>query len=354
MNGKYLYRPGELVWFNRGAAWGLAVIAKRQLINDKPRYLVQPLSHPLQHLQPQIKDNEDDIRPWLAWSVPNTTIAQLKNATFETTPWDRVIRGEFGSGGDPQVDASILAAKMIDASYSLFDRIETAAGPNEVYYKGMFLGAEKIWTGEPVRLRVQGNDIAVLIIDKMIERSTTSPPASSVTFIGDIYKFVEMPMTYKSRAEWPTPALPARMVADLRFRNEVADDAKRGVWCEWRLLEPAAKKGLSDIKGRWYETRALLPALRTLSQYQQDLLAGNASDTGMWMNSRGDSSGAGTRRKNRKDTLGASVPGDFKVSRGLDGSPGDDLFPDMHPSQPAAQPRFSDGDQFMDLDHAYC
>ncbi|KAM3069393.1 hypothetical protein ACMFMG_005499 [Clarireedia jacksonii] len=351
-NSGYLYRPGELVWFNRGHAWGLAVISKRRLDNNVAQYLVQPLSHPLSHPPFQIKEQES-IRPWLAWSVPTTTIHQIDNLTYEQVPWDRIIRGEFGSG-DFQVDGSILAAKGIDGSYSLYDRIESPlVGSGEVHYNGMFLGAEKIWVGEPVRLRVPGDDIIVLVIQKLIER--TVPPATSiVTFIGDIYKFVEMPMPYSNRSEWPTPSLPARMVTDLRFRNEVADNANKRTWYEWQLLEPAARRGLADIKGRWYETRTLLPVLRGVEQYQLGLQRGETSDAGLWMNGRGDTSrGPGVRKKNRKDTLGQAVPVDFKVSRGLDGPAQDDIFPDAGAAQQQPQAFvMSDIDQFMDLDGA--
>ncbi|KAF4632327.1 hypothetical protein G7Y89_g5800 [Cudoniella acicularis] len=358
-NGKYLYRPGELVWFdNSGANWRLGVIAKRQLQNDKPRYLLQPLSNPFQHQPFQIKDDEGAIRPWLAWSVPNTTVPAIQNYTFDQVPWEQVVRGDHDQGQlrpDYVVDGSILAAKVIDSSYSLFDRIENAlAGPGEVHYNGMFLGAEKIWVGEPVRLRVPGTDIVVLIIHKLIER-TTPPNNSIVTFIGDIYKFVEMPTPYKNRADWPTPALPPRMVADLRYRNEVADQANKGIWYEWRLLEPAARRGLSDIKGRWYETRSLLPILRGVHKYNLEIASGITSDAGSWMNGRRDkNNNPETRKKNRSHTLGTAVPDDFKVSRGLDGHPSDDVFPDIQ--QPHLNPAVSfvesDLDQFMDLDQA--
>ena len=348
-NGKYLYRPGELVWFNKGQAWGLAVISKRQTLNNKPRYLLQPLSHPLSHPQWQIKDQEDQIRPWLAWSVPETTHQQIKSMTYEQVPWERVQRGDLGEG-DAVVDGSILAAKAIDASYSLFDRVENPlAGPGEVHYNGMFLGAEKIWVGEPIRLRVPGDDIVVLILSKLIER-TTPPSGSNITFVGDIYKLNAMPNPYKSRSEWPTPKLPARMVADLRFRNEVADAAKKGVWYEWQLLEVGARRGIPDVKGRWYETQTLLPILRGVHQFQQDITTGGMLDASMWMNGRGDSSIlTGQRKKNRKDTLGGAVPADFKVSRGLDGPVADDVFPDAQQSQ---QPSLvhSDIAQYMDLD----
>ncbi|APA13182.1 hypothetical protein SS1G_14092 [Sclerotinia sclerotiorum 1980 UF-70] len=348
-NSGFIYRTGELVWFNRGHAWGLAVISKRRIENFTAQYLVQPLSHPITHPAAQINEQES-IRPWLAWSVPQTTISAINNLPYDEVPWDRIIRGEYG-GGDYQVDGSILAAKVIDGSYSLFDRIEKAlVSPGEVHYNGMFLGAEKIWVGEPVRLRVEGDAIVVLVIQKLIERTVQpNPLLTVVTFVGDIYKFVEMPMPYSSRSQWPTPDLPARMVADLRFRNEVADNAKKRTWYEWQLLEPAARRGLADIKGRWYETRLLLPVLRGLEAYQLGIGRGETSDASLWMNGRGDTiGGTGKRQKNRRMTLGKSVPDDFKVGRGLDGPPADNLFPETTIPPPSVA--IPDIDQFMDLD----
>jgi Transcription-silencing protein Clr2 len=360
-NGKYLYRPGELVWFNKGAAWGLAVICKRQIINSIPRYLLQPLSHPLRHCSSLIK-TQDLIRPWLAWSVPNTTHPQISNLAYDQVPWERVVKGELGAG-DPEVDGSILAAKAIDGSYTLFDRLDIpTAAPGEVYYSGMFLGAEKIWVGEPIRMRGANDDVVVMVIQQMIER--TAATGSIVTLVGDIYKFVEMPTPYKDRSEWPTPKLPPRMVADLYFRNEVSNNAKKGVWYEWRLLEPMARKQLTEVKGRWYETRALLPILRGV-EFQNDIAKGITSDAGVFMNARGDSSNRpGQRKRNRLDTLGRAVPQDLKISRGLNGSPADDTFPDEHQDiqstrRPANLGQFGstggatvgDLDQFMNLDH---
>ncbi|TAQ83995.1 hypothetical protein B7494_g7678 [Chlorociboria aeruginascens] len=352
-NSPFLYRPGELIWFNKGTAWGLAIISKRQSVNGKARYIVQPLSHPLSYPPYQIKDNENEIRPWLAWSVPSTTHAQINNAHYESVQWERVSNGEYGRG-DAEVDGSILAAKLIDSSYTLFDRIEApSANPLNTHYNGMFLGAEKIWVGEPVRLRSQGNEVIVMIVNKLAEL-TISPTNSIVTFIGDIYKFVEMPMPYTDRSQWPTPALPPRMVADLRFRNEVADNAKRATWYEWRLLQPAAKKGLAEVKGRWYESRSLLPILRGIQQSEQDILQGTSGDTSIWMNGRGDSNpGQGQRKISRLDTLGRAVPPGFTISRGLDEPQADNLFPDVMPSQfvPISQPGYIEGDidQYMDL-----
>lgn len=353
-NGKYLYRPGEVTWFNNGVNWRLGVIGKRGISNDCPRYLIQPLSNPFQPQAPIIKDDETTLRPWLAWSVPDTTIPEIKDFKYDRVHWDKVVRGEYDGGRhrDYVVDGSILSAKVLDSSYSLFDRNEVAlGGAGEVYYNGMFLGAEKIWVGEPVRLKVPAPpndvpDIVVLIIQKMIE--PTNHP-DKVIFIGDVYKFVEMPTPYNSRDQWPTPDLPARMVADLRFRNEVADNAKRPFWYEWRLLEPAARKTLADIKGRWYETRTLLPILRGTDKYQEDIVRGKLGDAGAWMNGRRDNNKVPEeRKKNRKDALGQAVPPDFKVSRGLDGTAFDNQFPDQQMGMGDFAP--GDLDQFMNLD----
>ncbi|KAN0096637.1 Transcription-silencing protein Clr2 domain containing protein [Hyaloscypha variabilis] len=367
-SGKYIYRPGELVWFNNIANWRLGVVAKRGLKNNKPRYLIQPLSNPHQQQNYQLKDDENLLRPWLAWSTPETTVVKLfNNVPFDQVPWDRVVRSEFdqpGKDSDHIVDGSILAAKVIDASYSLFERNEKAlVSPGEVHYMGMFLGAEKIWVGEPVRLRVTTSDYVVLIIHKLVEK-TTPQGGSTVTFIGDVYKFVEMPTPYKNPSDWPNnPDLPPRMSNDLRYRNEVAHLARTGMWYEWRLLEPAARKSLADIKGRWYETRTLVPIIHP-AEFQADLEKGRTKDADKYMNGRRDNNAVPEqRKKNRRDTLGQAVPMNFKVSRGLDGPPADDAFPDEQPQvqpqqQQPQQQRPQQGtfnndiSQYMNLDQA--
>jgi hypothetical protein len=336
-NGKYLYRPGELVWFERDRIQGLAIIQKRQVLNNKPRYLIQPLSPPGLHPPSEIRDREDTLRPYLAWSLPEPpNLPGSSNMTFEQVPWDKLVR----PGENKYIpDGSIFAAKEIDRSYSLFDRVEVPqAAPGEVQFSGMFLGAEKIWVGEPVRLRVPSNEPMVLIVQKLIER-TTPTSQSSVTFVGDVYKFVEMPTPYRNRSEWPTPNLPPRMVADLRYRNEVAEIARKGVWLEWRLVEPGAKKGLADIKGRWYASKTMIPILSSntpqdFQRYQTDLNTGLTIDVGTCMNGTADASmGIRSRKKNRRDTLGRAVAPDFKISRGLDGPPADNVFPDAQQTQ---------------------
>lgn len=330
----YIYRSGELVWYNKGTAWGLAIICKRNMINMIPHYLLQPLSHPLRHCSPLTK-SQDALRPWLAWSVPNTTHRDIGNLRFDEVPWERVLSGEFGSG-DAEVDGSILAGKAINDSYTLFGTLEpSTANQGDISYNGMFLGAEKIWVGEPVRLRVPNNDIAVLVIQYIIESSTTP---GSPAVIGDIYKFVQMPTptSYKDRKDWPTPRLPLRMVADLQFRNENSADAKRNIWSEWQLLESKARRTILMIKGRWYETRTLLPILRA-AEFEAELSKGITYDAGIWMNARYDTTnGSLIMKKSRLEAFGNAVPSDLKINTELDGSLTGEKFSDESNMQPGS------------------
>jgi Transcription-silencing protein Clr2 len=247
-------------------------------------------------------------------------------------PWERVLNGEFGPG-DAEVDGSILAGKEINDSYTLFTPLgRKTANPGDVFYAGMFLGAEKIWVGEAVRLQAANNDIVVMVIEAIIEDNTvTAKTALRTTVIGDIYAFVQMhlPPIYNDRKNWPTPRLPARMAADLQWRNENSFDRRRNIWSEWQLKEPRAKRGLSAIKGRWYETRRLLPILRP-DEFEKEVSEGETYDAGVWMNSRFDAiNDTLTLKQTRLDAFGRAAPKDLKISLGLDESPGDGILPDQ-------------------------
>lgn len=344
----YIYRPGELVWFNKGTAWGLAVICKRQLINSTPNYQLQPLSHPLRHC-PVVAKSQEDLRPWLAWTLPRTTHPQIANLKYDEVPWERVLNGEFGPG-DTEVDGSILAGKEINDSYTPLIPLGTkTANPNDVLYAGMFLGAEKIWVGESVRLQVpnNNNEIVVMVIQAIVEDSTANTKtASSTSIIGDVFTFVQMhlPPIYNDRKNWPTPRLPPRMLADLEWRNENSLDRRRNIWSEWQLKESRARRGLSAIKGRWYESRRLLPILRP-DEFEKEVAAGETYDAGVWMNSRFDAINDALSSKTRLQAFGRAVPKDLKISLELDDSPDDSKHSDERMISQFSGPWIIDGQQ---------
>lgn len=381
---KYIYRSGELTWFNRGSAWGLSVIIKRELFKDQrgmdqPRYLVQPLSHPFSHPTTKIISSEDDLRPWLAWSAPGPTHQALAapGLDYKNINWKEVVDGGCG-GGDAEVDGSIYAAKMLDDSFTLIDPLSNnTTTTGERSYNGIYFGGEKLWVGEPVRLR-HGNGHDVLIIHQIIEKlkqNSTSTISASVFIVGDVYRYTTIPYTVgQEPAE--NPNLPMRLRQDLKYRNRVSIASKRTI-SYWKITQAAHRLPISEIKGRWYESSILLPVLHGAQAFQQDVQRGEVSDVGTWINGRGDANGAsgkaGTRCTDRLDAFWKAVPAGTKISKGLDGPVEENVFPAAAPSgmQPAvtmaahqsnvhggggAQGHqvhgVSDGDieQFMDLD----
>lgn len=346
---KYVYRSGELTWFNRGSAWGLSVIIKRDLLKDqrgqdRPRYLVQPLSHPFSHPTTKIISSEDDLRPWLAWSAPGPTHQRLatSNQKYTDVDWKRVLNGEYGAG-DAEVDGSIFAAKMIDDSFTLIDPLSNnTITTGERSYNGIYFGGEKLWVGEPVRLRV-GHGQDVMIIHQIIEKlkqNSTSTTSASVHIVGDVYRYSTIPYTVgQEPAE--NPHLPMRLRQDLKYRNRVSIASKRTI-SYWKLLQPATRLGITDIKGRWYESSILLPILHGAAAFQQDIQRGEISDVGTWINGRGDANSApgkpGSRFTHRLEAFGKAVPVGTKISRGLDGPPEENLFPDVTANPSSMQP----------------
>ena len=356
---KYLFRPGELVWFNRGNAWGLSIIVKRDLFKDqrhqdRPKYLVQPLSHPFEHQPQKIITQENLLRPWLAWSAPSPTHQALGAAglTYNSIDWKAVLEERYGPG-DAEVDGSIFAAKAIDDSFTLIEPLSnntaTTVTTGERFYNGIFLGGEKVWVGEPVRLRV-GNGQDIMIVHHIIERlkpGSTNTASAMIHFVGDVYRFATV--NYTPGFEAPdTRHLPTRFKQDLEYRNRATLTTKRTV-SYWKIVQAKARFGIAEVKGRWYESSVLLPILRGAQDFTQDLRRGEISDVGQWMNGRGDSSGAGapkpgTRHFDRLEAFGKAVPPGTRISRGLDGPPEDNIFP-MEPAPPVPVPPGIDEEQ---------
>ena len=326
---QFLFRPGEILWFSRGEAWGLGLVTRRygyyNGISSKREkvYLVQPLSHPYAH--PAIVKilREDLLRPWLAWSAPPYTCELLNNInlTYDAADWQGILNKKFGYG-DAEVDGSILAAKAADASFTTFDlikRVTVSATVEELYWNGIFLGCEKIWAGDPARVRGEGNS-DVLVVTCILERRTRTLSGGtseiSVQFIGDIYNFSATHSKADEKAN--ENVLPVRMREDLKYRNKITANASRPRGY-WKLVQKNVKVDVNNIKGRWYESSLLFPILRGAA-FADDVRRGEIHDTGLWMNARGESvvgfRGVGERKPDRLSALGAAVPRGTQIVEG--------------------------------------
>ena len=364
--GKFVFRPGEIVWFHKGGAWGLSVITNRNMLKDnqgreRPHYLVQPLSHPFEHQPQQIKI-ETDLRPWLAWSAPPAYHPGLheNGMTFSNIDWKGVLEGRFGQG-DAEVDGSIFAAKAIDESLILVQSLSNSNSlvtTGERLYNGIYYGGEKFWVGEPARLRTsQGQDI--MVVHRIVERlkpNSTSTSSATIHLVGDLYRFTITPYN-PINAQPSNEHLPLRMRKDVEFHNRIIQPLKQQT-AAWKLTQCQARIPITDVKGRWYEASTLLPILQTPQEFQYNIRNGDIKDTGVLMNGRGDASHlpvgqAGKRFLTREEAFGEAVPKGTKVNKGMDGPEAERGFPveqeGMEEMKQAAQP-VDEMAQFMNLE----
>ena len=377
--GQFMYRPGELTWFNRGTAWGLSIIIKRDLFKDQrnqdcPRYLVQPLSHPFSHPPTKVLSTEGDLRPWLAWSAPGPTHPALaaRHLNYNAIDWKAVAAGAYGQG-DAEVDGSIYAAKMIDDSFSLVDQLtNNTITTGERSYNGLFFGGEKLWVGEPIRVRIPNGQQDIMIIHQIIEKlkaNSTNVALATIYLVGDIYRYTTVPYV-PGQEPAENPHLPLRLRQDLNYRNRITIASKRTI-SYWKILQSASRLPMTDVKGRWYESSILLPIIQGANAFQADVQRGEIGDVGTWINGRGDCNAApgraGTRYKDRKETFGKAVPAGLEIGKGVETpaemSNAQTVVRPAATSQPPVQTQgqqsqqsqgAGDGDisQFMDLDYA--
>lgn len=270
---KFVCRMGEVVWFYRGEqmkAWGLGLIVRRWISKEKGTsraHVIQPLSYPLSSPKPEVIVGEDSLKPWLAWSAPGCTHPHLQANTglrYEQVDW-RALMANGYAPGDPEVDASILAARAVDGTYTTFERLKTVPGNlghKEQHWNGLYFGAEKIWNGDPVRMRI-GSGTDIMVVTSIVERIIANPanpnaPTSTIQLHGDVYTYATFPVTDPSKPpEIPQSSnIPIRMREDMRWRNNLLVPATHTI-AYWKLISTQSRLELSDIKGRWYETSLL-------------------------------------------------------------------------------------------------
>ncbi|KAL1598018.1 hypothetical protein SLS60_008506 [Paraconiothyrium brasiliense] len=330
--GKFIARPGEVVWFRRpGGAFGLGLVVRRwSSANGATNgiYSIQPLSYPGHAPAQEVVEAGADVKPWLAWSVPSCTFEVLRqnpHITYHTANWKALASGQWE--GHPEVDASILAAKAIDMTYTPFEKLKTIPnnGNEERHWNGIFYGAEKIWRGEPVRLRLGlGSD--VLVITEIIERvapvgNNPLQLNSRVELRGDVYSYATVPAPNPKAPPTlpPNNHVPVRMREDMNWRNQTLLPSA-GELCYWKLISPNQRVSLEDVKGRWYEISVLF------QQFFFDSIQKKEGGNGSWMNARGDATGQskepGTIQPDRLAAFAGAIPEQLRLVDGLD-PPGD-------------------------------
>ena len=383
--GRMSYRVGELVWYNTGITWALGVVVRRWTDRTKPlpvgrRYLLQPLAAPFQPQTQVVIDAEVSMRPWLAWSPPAFCHSRLNlpnPPTFASMDWNALVSGRYGPPDSNmeivKVDASILAARAIDATYTPFGYLgsqplpTTKPGANahftthKISWNGIYFGGERIWVGDPVRLRMSTNE-GVLVVHQIHESPAPQPTSTTPTSISLIGNIITC-STLASDAVTPDRQhlVPQRMREDLELRNRAAQ-ATGGPESYWRLVTLGHRLELSEIKGRWYESTIMGPIVGQQPSYEACLRSGQTQSVALTFNMRTDvNNSAGNRCESRSLAFGRSVPETTRLVEGMDEPSANELprAPDQPQQQPQAQQsdfdaQMNDGqgnglDDFMDL-----
>ncbi|KAI1432808.1 hypothetical protein GGR50DRAFT_558894 [Xylaria sp. CBS 124048] len=316
-----LFRSGEVVWYKNNNAWRVGMVLHSRLTLS-----IIPFGHPLYPTQEVVKE-EADIRPFLAFSIPQINIAlqEFKGLALSQINWE-ALQVRFGAHTDPArreglaIEATKLAASRVDQCYSPFNPIQTIqtipTEPTYTVYGGVFLGAEKICIGEAVRIHQPGEqrDLSVergmpmvMVIKRIIfvGQCMGTDLGGKLVFEGSLWKLQHANLAQPLRAA-EQDRLPATMIGEKRFRDDML--RSRGWGVEWIPVSDNLSVTESTIRGRFYETQRLTPILNP-AKFQEMLRQQTVDDIQTLLNNRGDADSPRVGKvRNRAHAVSGAVP----------------------------------------------
>ncbi|KAL2263168.1 hypothetical protein VTK26DRAFT_7919 [Humicola hyalothermophila] len=377
-----VFRVGELVWYKH-TAWRLGVILS---IAPKPGvpigpgvpdshyyFRLAPLGHALLAQASLVKDSQS-MRPFLTFSVPNTSIDELKDKTFDTVDW-RALTARYSQDPDPAkkalnqqvlgLEASKMGARTINDAFSTFDLLADGTTPDGAFrvqhYAGIYLGAEMVRLGDPLRvtppLPETNNPAAagaalppdatlIMLVSEIQVLTPTGNGAAhaaatvpvlgpTLQFRGHLYRTVRASAAALSTPGavpgllTPPEALGEPFVAELASRNAIEKDPSMR-WAWVRVSGGGgsgggaagggdmAVRGEQDVQGRFYVTERLMSAIDP-GRLQSWVERGMLEEAPAYLNNRVHSGGGQFlgRRPNRAAMLGQAVSVGFGGVEGM-------------------------------------
>ncbi|KAL5621796.1 hypothetical protein BROUX41_005741 [Berkeleyomyces rouxiae] len=260
-----LFRTGELVWYSHEQSWRIGLIT----ISESTWHQITPIGH-TSVPAPKINKAPTDIRPFLAFSVPQVSQEALKGLSFDDVPWGDHVRPLQAANNHNAVeslmlDASKLGALKINKSFSFFNRFGANNGTTS--YKGIFLGAERVHVDDVLRISQVPQGQATQLIPQPEALNmvhfllkgiyTMEVSAGTIFFHGDVVKLVQSPPQGSTIL---TPeGLPAVLFEEATYRNN-SSTAAAWKW-HWVVMESNTWRKEPDIKGRFYSMPRLGPIL---------------------------------------------------------------------------------------------
>lgn len=239
-----LFRRGEMVWYQQDPAWRIGII--RQVgLEQIPTYTVVPLGHALLGL-PDVVKQQGQMRPFLTFSVPAISIEPIQNKIFSQVDWQALMENSTMRSEVVGLEASKMAAIEIDGSWSTFNRLP--AGPkqpkNQSLYGGVFLGAEMVRLGDPIRAKDKSRNTLLEVTEISVSSNTTVPNPSdpvntpsttqhTLTFRGIEYEAAIVPEHGRIAAQ-PEGAI---FTKDTAFRTTAAKVGGGKLKCVWTVRD---------------------------------------------------------------------------------------------------------------------
>lgn len=346
-----VFRVGELVWYKH-QAWRLGLIlatnpkgSNLALGDNNYSFVLAPLGHACLNLQNVTKD-AGDMRPFLTFSVPNVSIKEIETKSYEEVDWpDFAMR----SSQDPDpgkramrmqmvgLEASKMAARLINDSLSMFNKIGeglTADGNYRIQqYTGVYLGAEMIRVGDPIRVTATGSNVegapqeqtpVMLAAETQLVTPAwsgdASAPPPSLQFKGNLYRIIRAPLPHPPTVV-PAGTLGPTFEEEVGARNQIEQD-KSMRW-GWVLVERDAVRPEAEVLGRFYVTHKLMGIIAP-ERLQEAIQRGVVEEAQAYLNNRSHSSsgsGWGGRsvgpKPGRAATVGQAVSAQFVAPPGM-------------------------------------
>ncbi|KAK0627739.1 transcription-silencing protein Clr2-domain-containing protein [Immersiella caudata] len=351
-----VFRVGELVWYRQGA-WRLGLVLGIRLKVGKPPqadnsydYILAPLGHALLNQQNVTKEVAD-MRPFLTFSIPEVTIEELKDKSFESVDW-RDFATRYANEPEPGkrafkmqtvgLEASKIAARSINDSFSTFSRLGEGFTPDHMYrvqsFTGVYFGAEMVRVGDPIRVTAPAvvaiqdplgdhskPTTAVMLVSEIQLLTPAWPgndPAAAAAgmnlqFRGNIYRTARAPLPHPP-AFVHAATLGPTFDHELAGRNQIERD-KKFAW-GWMLIESNAVRAEADVQGRFYVTHKLMSIIDP-ARLQDSVQRGIIEEAQSYLNSRSHSGWNGRTTTGlyprRAAAIGNAVATQFIAPQGL-------------------------------------
>lgn len=272
-NEPTLFRRGEMVWYQQEPAWRIGIIRQ---VGAAPThaYTIIPLGHSLLRM-PDLVKQQGKMRPFLTFSVPGVGIEAIQNKVFSEVQWQELVNLYVGRTEILGLEASKMAAVEIDSSWSVFNQLsaEPSQPRNQSRYDGVFLGAEMIRRGDPIRCKDKTKGV-LLEVAEIIVTSTTSVPnpgtpantpsttQDTLTFRGVEYEASLVP----EQTFAPKQPQGAVFAKDTAFRSAAAKAGGANQKCIWTVRQPQTTP-FNSITAMYIRRRIILTATTIVAAF---------------------------------------------------------------------------------------